>query len=460
MSVSLFSQSRYWIKGDIQKISNDFHLKPYVCSDWLDQCSYDIPESTLKVLKSRGFEIRPVQQFEFKSDASQPEKIRLGYALEQVGGLEFINAGLTGKGVRIGIIDGGFLNANTSPSLKHLFEKGRIKFYKDYITPAMKPYSGSAPLDDIHGTEVLVYTGGVNVDKDVQFGLASEADYYLARTDHGAYEKRLEEDLLIQAMEEMHEMGVRLVNISLGYAAGYVRPEENYQPADMDGKTSAIARAVDIAFYDKNMLVVVAAGNEGFDNNWKVLSTPGDARGALTVGATKLDVWDKMDYSSIGTPSLDYIKPEISCFATEGTSFSTPIITGIAAGIMQFDGTLSAQEIKDIIIKSGNYYPYGNDYIGYGIPRCSAILQLLHGQEVTSPKPEKVTTSKNKYLIRKEITRNYVVAFHKKRNFKVVEREVYRPEGSKIKIVRHPEATQTSVLIDNEVLEIFWDDGE
>jgi len=455
LSLPLFSQSRYWIKGDSDDFPSSFDLEPVVCSEWLDQCSYTLPDSSYVQLKSLGYDITPVTQFVTKNNVVK--KRRLGYALEQIEAIEFINAGLNGKGVKIGVIDGGFLKANTTPSLSHLFEKGRVKFYKDYITPTMEPYKGSAPLDDVHGTEVMVNIGGINNKKNVQFGIATESEYYLARTDHGAYEKRLEEDLLILAMEEMHKMGIRLINISLGYAAGYVLRNENYKPADMDGKTSAVARAVDTAFYKKNMLIVVAAGNEGIDPKWKVLSTPGDARGALTVGATKLDVWDKMDYSSIGTPSLDYMKPEISCFATEGTSFSTPIITGIAAGIMQYDSTLTAREIKEIINQSGNYYPFGNNYLGYGIPRCSAILQILKNEEVTAISPKKVTCPKNKYVIKGKFNRKYIVAFHKKAEFKVVEREIYRPEKSKVKIVKHPEATRTSVLIDNQVIEIFWE---
>lgn len=110
-------------------------------------------------------------------------------------------------------------------------------------------------------------------------------------------------------------------------------------------------------------------------------------------------------------------------------------------------GALTAREIKEIINKSGNYYPFGNDYLGYGIPRCSAILQILKDEEVTALSPEKVICPRKKYVIKRKFKRKYVVAFHKKTDFKVVEREVYRPEKSKVKIVKHPEATQTSVPI-------------
>jgi hypothetical protein len=224
----------------------------------------------------------------------------------------------------------------------------------------------------------------------------------------------------------------------------------------MDGKTSMVARAVDTAFYRKNMLVVAAAGNDGLDPDWKVLSTPGDARGAFTVGATKLKIWEKMDFSSVGTPGLDYLKPNISCFATMGTSFSTPIITGLAAAIMQYDSTLSAQEIRTIIEKAGSYYPYGNDYVGYGVPRSSIVLKILQDRTFVTQQPARYESTKNKLKIPIPFENNYIVVFHKKDRFHVIRREVIRGESPGVLIKKWESARQSTVLIDNRVYEIFW----
>jgi hypothetical protein len=447
-------QNRYWIEGDQDHLQRKYSLEPFKCSNWLQACSYPLNEHHLNEIRKDGFTVIPVQAYWTLANPDQRKK-QYGFALEQVHGQFLIQKGLTGKGVKIGIIDGGFLNADTSPSLKNLIESGQVEWYKDYITPDLPPYRGSAPLDDGHGTDVWLNIAGYNPGKNIQFGMATDASFFLARTDHGAYEKRLEEDLLIEAIEDMHKKGVRLINISLGYANGYANPDENYRPEQMDGRTSQLARAVDTAYFKKNMLIVVAAGNEGF-TPWKVLSTPGDARGALTVGATKLDIWDKIDYSSIGTPSLDYMKPEISCFATEGTSFSTPIITGLAAAMMQYDSSLTAKEIREIIMMSGNYYPYGNDYLGFGVPDARVIWDILHDQYSKERQPTLVKASRDTYPFKKEYERNYIVAYHKVDSFKVIKREIYRPVKAKFKINRFEDASQTSVLIDNEVTEIIW----
>ena len=74
---------------------------------------------------------------------------QLGFALEQINGQAIIDAGLTGKGVKIGIIDGGFLRADKSESLKSLFENNQVAGYKDYLDPEARSFAGSAAFDDV-----------------------------------------------------------------------------------------------------------------------------------------------------------------------------------------------------------------------------------------------------------------------------------------------------------------------
>lgn len=438
-------QAHYWVSQEME-----LHKAPRYCSEWLKACSYQLTErEATKLGLSRK---EKVLQFEPLSTSAKNKN--LSFALEQIEGQLIIDRSVTGKGVKIGVIDGGFLNAPDSPPIRHLFEKDLIASYKDYITPELPAYAGSGHLDDQHGTGVLKMIGGIDPASKIQFGLATEATYYLARTDHGAYEKRLEEDYLIQALEEMEKAGVRLVNISLGYAKGYRNTSENYTPEDMNG-SSMIAKAVDHAFYEKNMLVIVAAGNEGNDKKWRVLSTPGDSKGALTVGATKLKVWDRMDYSSIGPDYLDYTKPDISCYSSYGTSYATPVITGLAACVMELYPELTAREIKAAILGSGNLYPYGNNHLGQGVPQVSRLLAVLTREEVA--RPEKITVEKNTY----EFPANkgdLMAVYHKKDTSRVVLREISRIRDSKVKIWREKDVDFTTVLIGKTAIEIDWRD--
>lgn len=443
------AQDLYWIP--VSAIDScQHHLAQVIyCSDWLDQCVVEINSDEQKTCFETTL---PVATFDI-SGSDRENKLLYSFALEQIEGSLLVDRQLTGKDVKIGIIDGGFLKADRSSSLSHVFKSNKVQYYHDFVTPEMQPYTGSMALDDGHGTDVWQMIGGFDSTKNIRYGIATDATYYLARTDHGGFEKRIEEYLLIDALEKMHEMGVRLVNISLGYSKEYTDPTENYTPAQMDGKTTMLTRAIDTAFYAKNMIPVVAAGNEGDDPDWRVLNSPADARGAIAVGATKFKIWDKISYSSIGTPGLDYVKPNISCFSTQGTSFATPVITGFIAAILQYNPDYSTREIIDLVQQSGHLYPYGNNYIGYGVPQASRLLRILDNKRIPRPVTLQVSSKRVKIGLSEEI--GYVVVLHKK-GIEVIERQVQRPRGKNIKIRRVKDATASTVLMQQKAVEVIW----
>ncbi|MEO1254562.1 MAG: S8 family serine peptidase [Bacteroidota bacterium] len=377
---------------------------------------------------------------------------QLGFALEQINGQAIIDAGLTGKGVKIGVIDGDFLGAEKNESLRHLFESNRIAGYKDYLNPESKPFSGSRGFDDGHGTEVLELIAGQNAEKQVQYGLATEATFYLARTDHGGYESRKEEKNAIEAMEWMAKEGVRIINISLGYNFGYTNKLENYQPQQMDGKSTILTQAIDRISNQYDILFIVAAGNDG-NKKWRIVGSPGDSKHALTVGATKFKVWDKMSYSSEGPEWLDYVKPEISCFSTLGTSFSTPIITGLAACLLEKDPSATTEELKSAIINSGNL-TYPNNYIGHGVPDGEIALLALDRSDTLWDDVKR--TAKKSFKLTLSNSSIYVTVYHKN-GWKVLKKETIRTTKTNLKIRRKADATSSTVISEGGSLEVVWE---
>ena len=371
---------------------------------------------------------------------------QLSFALEQINGQAIIEAGLTGKGVKVGIIDGGFLRADKSESLRHLFENGLVAGYKDYLDPS--PYSGSAGFDDAHGTEVWELIAGYSKEKKVQYGLATGATFYLARTDHGGYERKQEEKYAIEAIEWMAKEGVKIINISLGYNFGFNDKRENYQPEQMDGKSTILTQAVDRYSDEYGILFIVAAGNDG-NHRWKVVGSPGDAKSALTVGATKLKVWDEMKYSSKGPEWLDYVKPEIACYSSLGTSFTAPVITGLAACLLEKDSTMTNEELKSIIVKSGNL-DQPNNLIGYGVPDASQVLSRNEGGSSTI-----IHVDKNSHQLVLEKPSIYLSVYHKD-GWKVLKKEIIRKKKTKIKIKRNKGTTSSTVIWEGGSLEVVW----
>jgi len=384
---------------------------------------------------------------------------QLSFALEQIEAQPIIDQGLTGKGIKIGIIDGGFLGANENISLANHFRENRVSYYKDFVTPDLAPYGGFKGLDDVHGTEVWQQIGSIHPKKNIQFGLATHAEYYLARTDHAAYEKRAEEKYLIQALDEMIQQGVQIVNISLGYTNGYTRKSDNYTPAQMDGKSSWITRSIDSVLAIHDILVIVSAGNDG-NSRWGTLSAPADSKNVLTVGATKFGRSEEMNYSSKGSELLDYVKPDISCYSTSGTSFSAPVITGLAACLLEYDSTLSPSDIKTLIIQSTDFFPYPNNYIGHGVPSGERLLELLGSQKMESipiiyaEKDVQKIKIDFKDSLGEPLTR--AIIYHKN-GWRVVTKENIRKRGNELKIKRHESVEQSTMVLNDMVIEIIWD---
>lgn len=458
-----FGQQKYWVyinsndllnKSIVEKRLRDYGAEITSYSKWLNAFSV-LTNSGITQLQIPPIDsIRPVAFFKPFSRSERLSK-KLAFALDQINANIISEKGFTGKGVKIGIIDGGFLKADKDPRLAHFFQNNQVRAYKDFVTPALDHYGGSKHYGDDHGNQVWHMIAGQDPKTKVQFGIATGADFYLARTDDGRTDFRAEEDYLVAALEWMDSLGVKLVNISIGYSTGFENPAEDYQPADMDGKTVALTRAAQIATTEKGMLLVVAGGNDGNVENFQVVSTPADARDVLTVGATGYKTWQKVNYSSIGADFLDYLKPDISCYSSDGTSFSAPIITGLAAAIWEMKPHLTNMEVKDLILGSGHLSKSPNNYLGYGVPDADKIFGETLGPERGNHYSE-IQAKKNAKLTIPNKDR--IIIYHKKDRFNVIEQENKVVVASKIRIARPPGIARTTIAAGLNIIEIIWKD--
>jgi subtilisin family serine protease len=436
-------------------------IQSLIKSKWLNAVSANLSVTKYNEVKKLSFvkEIIPIetQIILAKIDKISNDDLRVGFVMKQIGIEHFLEAGLNGKGVDIGVIDAGFYGTNNSQNLKHLFDREQILAVKDYVNPKKIDYfSERESASDFHGTEVLNAITGKNFKENIQIGLATNANFYLARTDSGNKEFRGEEDNWMAAMEWMDSLGVRLINTSLGYAKGFSNPKESYIPEQMDGKTSVIARAAKMAIDEKGMVLVVSAGNEGDDSSWRVVSTPADVEGVIAVGATN-ELGMKMGYSSIGPEFLTYMKPNVSCFSLVGTSLAAPVITGFVACVMQAYPTLTNKEICTILEKSANLYPYGNNFIGFGIPNAKRALNLAAKKSLIEVRSRIVEVSENEKQIEIPIAVGLIaVIFHKKNATHVITQESVEAKFNFITLKRNALVKQTTVMTQNEVIEIIW----
>ena len=277
-------------------------------------------------------------------------------------------AGYKGQGIRIGLADGGFYNADSLSSLPLDQWLGYADFTDDE-----DDFFGK---NGNHGTMCLTT---IMARSDSYQGAATEAEYFLFRTEEHDTESPKEIDNWVAAIEMADSMGLHIVSTSLGYTT-FDNKEYNLSYADMDGHTSHGAQAALIAA-KKGMLLVIAMGNDG-NKDWHYLSTPGDADSILTVGA--VDIFRSIaDFSSFGPSADGRVKPEVCAVGKQtalidpnngyvinsnGTSFACPLLAGMAACLWSALPNATNMEIRERIIRSADKYTHPQEQYGYGIP--------------------------------------------------------------------------------------------
>ncbi|MFB9292959.1 S8 family serine peptidase [Persicitalea jodogahamensis] len=437
------------------------NVEPVYASRWLNAVSAKLTYEQVQELKKLEFvkEVVPMDAGFIVARTQSDAKPELAPVMEQVRSQAFTKANITAKGVTVGIIDAGFYGADSSHSLRQVFGNKRILGIRDYVKPNQPGewlFTTAESYSDMHGTEVMAAIAGLDTDDQTQYGMALNAKFYLARTDYSLREWRGEEDNWIAAMEWMDSLGVRLINTSLGYARGFTDPNENYLPEQMDGKTSAISKAAQIAVDKKGILLVVSAGNEGEDKKWRIISTPADAQGVLAVGATNRKLWNRIGYSSIGPEFLPYLKPNVSCFSLYGTSLSAPVITGFAACLMEANPALSNKELMSLIEKSAHLYPYGNNYVGYGVPSAERAMTLAKAPYLPA-KSTVIKTKGKKLTVLVSTEESLLVVYHKKNQKDVISQGVVRVQDGEVALKKESGESHTTIDLKDHAIEVVWE---
>ncbi|MBC8757672.1 S8 family serine peptidase [Kordia sp. YSTF-M3] len=291
-------------------------------------------------------------------------------------------ADYTGEGVTVAVLDGGFTNVNTMAAFQRLRDNGDLLNGYDFVdrTSDVYLYTGNS-----HGTNVLSDMAGYI---DGQFvGTAPDASYYLFRTEDAATETPVEESYWVEAAERADSLGVDVVNTSLGYNT-FDESKYDYTIADMDGNTTFITKGSNIAV-EKGLLIVNSAGNSGNDPAWGIITAPGDGNG-FTIGAVN-GSGNYASFSSRGrTPNIP-VKPDVvaqgesvyvvssggNVELSNGTSFSSPIIAGGMACLVQAFPNKTNLELMQLVRESASIYANPTIQLGYGIPDFESVILTL-----------------------------------------------------------------------------------
>lgn len=461
LGIKTFQESDFGPFQSQVKVLSDTGLRVQNISRWFNAVSVYLSDDERTKVGTYPFvkEIRRITTYQNLASIWTPsfDGIYLSYPLHQINAGAFIEKGLMGEGVDIGVIDGGFFDAPNDPNLRHLFENKKVKNTKDFFSPPKVDfYAEKKSEGEIHGSLVTTAIAGFNSEKKQLFGLGLKSNFYFARTESSQKEARIEEDNWIAAVEWLDSLGVRLANSSLGYATGFTNPKESYKPEQMNGKTSLIGQGARMAVNEKGMILVVSAGNEGENKAWGgIVSTPGDVEEVISVGAND-DRGLKMAYSSKGVENVGFIKPDLTVYSEFGTSLAAPIVTGIVALMLEKNPNLKSLEVKEILKSSGSLSTSPNNFVGYGFPDCSKIIAFFEKKHVISKKTE--TKKAKKSIVIKTTQKEGIVIFHKKDVRNVISQEVAQAQNGRMEIKRVENVDQTTVVLKDKLIEIIWKD--
>lgn len=291
---------------------------------------------------------------------------------------------LTGKGVKIAIIDTGIY--------PHQDLSGRITDFVDFINNRTDPYD-----DNGHGTHCAGDAAGNGAASSFRYaGPAPEANLVgvkvLDKLGSGSLETVMSGvDWCIQYNEDNPFRKIDIISMSLGSSPQHFGDDSN----------DPMVQIVNAA-WDAGIVVCVAAGNEG--PNSGTIASPGLSEKIITVGAlddmdtadTRNDD-DVADFSSRGPTIYGDKKPDILApgvnivslrapnsyldklqkasrvendyFTLSGTSMATPICAGVIALMKQNDPGLSPSKVKEALMAGADLWrdrdhnKYGAGYI-------------------------------------------------------------------------------------------------
>lgn len=360
-------------------------IEPIVQSRWLQGVSAEVTPDQLAAVRGLAVvaDVRPVARLETNAMPStlplvdlDGSVVRVGFGqaaaqLTTVRANETLTAGLNGAGVMLGYLD--TLYDFAHPTMAHLSAAGRLVGVHNFTVGSQSSYHGLAT------TSI-----GASFLNDVLVGPGNGASLIAATTEYAPTETHAEEDYFVAGLEWMEAAGVDVVNVSLSYST--FDTGGDYTPADMNGNTTLVTRASDIAA-GLGVVMVVSAGNNGQDV-WNTVGAPADADSVIVVGAVR-STGLRASFSAYGPTADGRMKPDVAALGVgvftadpsggvssgSGTSYSAPMVAGIATQLLQANPSLTPIALRQILRETASQAAAPDNSLGWGIVDAVAAVQ-------------------------------------------------------------------------------------
>lgn len=385
--IDVLNKSR-WLNGvevrtnrpeDIQQIANLPFIKEIQFLGRIKRLDIPEKETIQQKYYDRADSLMKLKEAYRQTGFSESD-YKHSYIQNSVIGVPYLhNYGFRGQKLLIAVFDAGFSNAYKVPGMEDLLND-------ETVTLDLVDYDGSVWEDDAHGAKVISFMKTFN--PGYYIGSAPFANYALFRTEIASQEYPVEEINWLFAAEYADSMGADLIAASVGYHA-FDDPSLSHPYTDLNGEKTIIAKAANYA-HSKGMAVISSAGNEG-QNAWTKISSPGDSRRVITIGACDMNGF-YAGFSSKGPTSDGRIKPDFSVpgyrvhvastggyYQGNGTSYSTPLFAGAFACLMGSMKYATVDSLRQLVKVSASHLNFPDSLYGYGIPDLGLAYCLATG---------------------------------------------------------------------------------
>jgi hypothetical protein len=353
-------------------------------SEWLRAVSLEISEGSVWTLGNIPgvVAVRPVARAPLST--SLPPQFAdssyggLGESLDELGVLQAHEMGFWGSGVRVGILDGTFMDGHVS------LRKRPPLSTRDFVDQDASVYSELADLpgSDSHGTALWSLISGDF--PGLIIGSAPGVDILLARIRGFDPLSLVDEDRWVAGLEWLESQGARIVLSGIGFREF---SDASYSFGELDGDGTPATRAADQAA-QRGVLVVAPVGNGG--SGIGTLEAPSDGDSVLAVGAVDSRGFSAA-FSAFGPTADGRAKPDLyapgmileaasgagshSLEQVSGTEFAAALLSGALALAVEAHPDRGPIELLEMFklavpeVESGEV----------GVPNTAAAIVFPHG---------------------------------------------------------------------------------